>query len=260
MATNENSIRQAVKLLLELYGSLTTSEVKQHLNEVLEFDADDLVQSTTRNEYMIIQKIGNIISHQKAPVQDYLGAYRVDKSQKPAQWTLLEGLSGNQRPLNDASVVKRKQKRAAFTPRKTDWEALKEEHGNLGRAGEEFIVRTEMDRIQQFSPSDVTRISHLSAIQGDGAGYDVSSIDEAGIPIEIEVKTTTGGQDTPFYMTENERRYFELNRYADNLFLYRVFNFNVENNGATAEFIILTPDELFENYKFDPTNYKVSRI
>ena len=74
------------------------------------------------------------------------------------------------------------------------------------------------------------------------------------------MKTTTGGQDTPFYMTENERKYFEINRHADNLFLYRVFNFNVENNGATAVFIVLTPDELFKNYEFARTNYKVSRI
>ena len=43
-----------------------------------------------------------------------------------------------------------------------------------------------------FSKEDVERVQHLSRLQGDGLGYDISSIDEQGNILRIEVKTTSG--------------------------------------------------------------------
>lgn len=259
MATNEDSIRRAVKLLLEQYGQLSTSEVKQHLEEVITFDDEDLEPSSSRNETKIMQRIGNIVSHQVDPIKDYLGSYRVDKTKKRGTvWTLLTGLNGNQKEVEKSAISNLKKRKRSYRPKKIDWSALVDKRGDLGKAGEHYVVDFEQQKVQNFSPADVIRVSHLSADQGDGAGFDVTSINTAGEVIQIEVKTTMGGLNTPFYMSENEREYFKLNRSSKNLFLYRVYNFNIDNGGTNAKIKIITPDELFNNYSFNPTNYKVT--
>jgi hypothetical protein len=40
---------------------------------------------------------------------------------------------------------------------------------------------------------------------GDGAGYDILSFDRSGFTRLIEVKTTNGSAQTPFYLSRNER-------------------------------------------------------
>ena len=64
MAHTEAQIRRAIKPLLTVYGQLNTSEVKSLLHTVLTFDAEDNIQSNTRSEILIIQRIGNIVAHQ----------------------------------------------------------------------------------------------------------------------------------------------------------------------------------------------------
>lgn len=75
----EGEIRGAVRLLLERYGRLTTTEVKEKLEEVLAFDDEDRIVSTVRNEYMILQRIGNIVSHQVEDIKTYDEGFTVDK-------------------------------------------------------------------------------------------------------------------------------------------------------------------------------------
>lgn len=60
MAHTEAEIRRAIKPLLTAYGELDTTEVKRLLHTVMEFDAEDMEDSPTRNEMKIIQRIGNI--------------------------------------------------------------------------------------------------------------------------------------------------------------------------------------------------------
>lgn len=66
---SEAEIRRAIKPLLDKYGQLNTSEVKQKLNEVLVFDEEDKVMSKTRREILIIQRIGNIVAHQSEKIK-----------------------------------------------------------------------------------------------------------------------------------------------------------------------------------------------
>lgn len=49
----------------------------------------------------------------------------------------------------------------------------------------------------------------VSQEDGDGAGDDISSYDQAGRERLIEVKTTTGIGTTPFFLSENERGFAE---------------------------------------------------
>lgn len=44
----------------------------------------------------------------------------------------------------------------------------------------------------------------VSRDDGDGAGYDILSFENDGRERLLEVKTTLGGQTTPFFMSSNE--------------------------------------------------------
>lgn len=63
----------------------------------------------------------------------------------------------------------------------------------------------------------------VSAEDGDGAGYDIRSFDPAGAERLIEVKTTTGHKQTPFFISENERAFSEER--PDAFRLVRLFDF-----------------------------------
>ena len=260
MATSESDIRKAVSILLKQYGSLTTSEVKQLLYTVMPFDNDDIQMSSTRNEPLITQRIGNVVSHQADQISRYDNSYVIDKSVRPATWSILVGLESHKTlgKLPDEEVQKRKLRRRSFTPQKIDWQELSNRRTELGRLGEEFVIRYETNIVYQFAPDDLERIIHLSEEQGDGAGFDIISINQDGTDKFIEVKTTEGGADTPFYMTENERAYFEINRCENNLFIYRVFNFN--KNTRMGEIMFISAEDLFTQYSFNSISYKVSRI
>lgn len=80
---SEKEIRAVIRPLLEKYGGeLTTSEIKERIGEVLILDKDDMKMSETRNEILIMQRIGNIVSHQTEPVKTYEESFTVKKSDK----------------------------------------------------------------------------------------------------------------------------------------------------------------------------------
>lgn len=67
------------------------------------------------------------------------------------------------------------------------------------------------------------RVEHVARTQGDGLGYDVLSFETDGRERLIEVKSTTFGQLTPFYVTRNEVARSEMDSEAYHV--YRVFDF-----------------------------------
>ncbi|WP_407567298.1 DUF3883 domain-containing protein [Limosilactobacillus fermentum] len=258
--TPEGTFRDAIALLVKQYGQLTTTGVKDLIEDVLQLDAEDLVQSKTRNEPMYKQRIGNIISHQKEQVHYYNG-YVVDKSKSPAVWSDIVGsqTNGDARPLEASEASVRRRRRKNFKPRHIDWNELMETRGVLGSAGEEFVYKEELSKVSNdpnLGALDASRVMHLSVVQGDGAGYDVISVDENGNTINIEVKTTAGPMTNAFYMSVNEYEYMKQNEDATDVFLYRVYNFDLRTQ--TGEIAVITPRELFTDFNFDPTNFKVT--
>lgn len=265
MATSESDIRNGVILLLKKHGSLTTSEVKKLLHTVMVFDDDDVqtsisVEGSRKEEQLIKQRIGNVVSHQEEAIRDYHDAYRIDKTSGYAVWSILTGLQSKKtlNVISEKEVQRRKSRIKAFKPRKINWEEVNHHRTKLGFLGEKFIISYETKKVLDFAAHDLGRIIHLSKEQGDGAGFDIISLNHDGSDKYIEVKTTQGGADTPFYMTENERAYFELNKDEDNLFIYRVFNFDIDKR--EGEVRVIPAKELFSQYGFDPISYKVSRL
>ena len=256
MAHTEAQIRRAIKPLLTVYGELNTSEVKSLLHTVLTFDAEDNIKSKTRNETLIIQRIGNIVAHQGEKVKVYDEGFVVDKNHRPAIFSLLNPISNKVIQPDEVTTIKKKTRR--FIGRKVDWEKVRDRNNEIGDQGEEFILEFEIDRLIETLSIErakaMQNVQHLSRLQGDGLGYDISSINDDGSPRYIEVKTTSGDFNQPFFMSENERRFFE--EYGDSAFIYRVYNFDKEARHGNVK--IISSSELFSDFTFDTTTWKVT--
>lgn len=294
---SEKEIRQAISTLLQRYGDLDTAEVKTRLSEVLTFDADDKRASPSRpGECKIIQRIGNIVSHQSKPFYIYEEGFAVDKSKNPALFTLnfnrqqegtpaagavdpnlqpgmpSEGYVGfNLQPGTPSEVYVGFNMQpgtpsgGGFAPhllqgshsaQKIDWDAVNERRTSLGKSGEAFVMKYEIERVRSFDPQTVSRVCHISEQEGDGLGYDIRSVNCRGETIYIEVKTTQGGADTPFYMSINELNFFSAN--PNNAFIYRVYDFDpVIGKGEVR---VIASQELFAQYAWAPISFSVRPI
>lgn len=95
----------------------------------------------------------------------------------------------------------------------------------LGKAGEEFLFRSEQLHLSAIGRDDLSsRVRWVAEDDGDGAGYDILSFSREGEERWLEVKTTNGPVTTPFWISENERRVAEEN---PNVFrLARLFDFS----------------------------------
>lgn len=94
----------------------------------------------------------------------------------------------------------------------------------LGRAGEEFVINLERRWLSAVDRGDLARkVRWVAQEDGDGAGFDVASFDQHGRERLIEVKTTNGAAQTPFFLTRNEMAVAE--ELSEHWHLYRVHLF-----------------------------------
>ena len=322
---SEKEIRQAISTLLQRYGDLSTAEVKTRLSEVLTFDADDKRASPTRpGECKIMQRIGNIVSHQSDQFYIYEEGFAVDKSDKPARFTLnfnrqqegtpAAGTAGvnlpsdmsaagfvdpnmqpgtpsagyvgfNMQPVTPSAgyvgfnmqpgtpsagyvglnlpsdmpaggVFAPHLAQCSQSAQHIDWDAVNERRTSLGKSGEAFVLRYEVERVRSFAPQLAEYVCHVSEREGDGLGYDIRSVNCRGetiYTIYIEVKTTQGGADTPFYMSINELNFFSAN--PNNAFIYRVYDFDPVI--GTGEVRVISGQELLAQYALAPISFSV---
>jgi Domain of unknown function (DUF3883) len=124
----------------------------------------------------------------------------------------------------------------------------------LGKLGEYFVMHFERNRLfsngqRQF----YKQVKHVSEDYGDKFGYDILSFTSEGREMYIEVKTTSAGFDTGFYLSNNE--YQKLMNNSE-YYIYRVFNFDREKlEGMIYKINKSTFDTYFIN---SPKQYKVS--
>lgn len=94
---SEGDIRKAVRLLLDKYGEINITEAKEMLHEVLEYDEEDKEMSSSRNEIKILQRIGNIASHQATEQKIYREGFMLDKKYEPARFTAVTGIGDSKK-------------------------------------------------------------------------------------------------------------------------------------------------------------------
>lgn len=126
----------------------------------------------------------------------------------------------------------------------------------LGLAGELLVVHYEQASLrQQGRPDLAARVRHVAHIEGDGVGYDILSYTADGIEKYIEVKTTTGGAESAFYMTSHEVA-FAKQRDGD-YYLYRVYDFNQARNTGK---VYISRGHVESSFQLMPVQYRVTPL
>jgi hypothetical protein len=219
------------------------------------------------NEYLESANYSPLVI-QKERISKYTWARLVEETQNyiyknAALYDELEKLVNEKSILRDSQIVEfslletdpPKQTKSyvntkrSFKGRDTDWSKKHTTSIFLGREGESLVIEHEKRKLKQYN-----LIEKIDLIQKqlDGVGYDILSFDKEGNEIHIEVKTTKGNKDEPFYMSANEVEYFK--EYPENYFLYRLYDYHYLTK--TAEFYILTAKQL-ESSEMNPTNYEI---
>lgn len=97
-------------------------------------------------------------------------------------------------------------------------------NASLGLAGEEFILQYEYFRLHKLGKAALAeKVEHIARTKGDGLGFDILSFESSGKERFIEVKTTSFGKETPFFVSRGEVRFAE--EHEHNYQLYRLYNF-----------------------------------
>lgn len=122
----------------------------------------------------------------------------------------------------------------------------------LGDLGEKAVMEFERRTLKQQGYTHLAeKVEQVSATVGDHLGFDVLSYNSAGDEKWIEVKTTTGHQNTKFHISENQIQRSESN--PDKFWLYRLYDFNPELN---ATFMFKLNGNLRNKLHLYPTNYR----
>lgn len=152
---------------------------------------------------------------------------------------------------NDQRGLNEPRNPLAFKAVKRDYLEREARNRSLGLAGEEFIVLFEHWRLIELGqPRLADKVEHVSHSQGDGLGYDVLSFESDGKERLIEVKTTTFGRETPFFVSRGE---LALSQGAkDQFHLYRLFEFR------KAPRLFDLPGALDQHCVLDPVSYRAS--
>lgn len=134
-----------------------------------------------------------------------------------------------------------------FKGRDPDYEAIGRERTKTGTAGEELVRKLEKEKL-----SGTPYANNKIEKQADGIGYDLKSWTVEGEELQIEVKTTTGGIDTPFYLSANEWAYAELPENRNRYMIYRIYDYSIRHK--TGKYFIIR--NVAESIVKEPTVYK----
>ena len=119
---------------------------------------------------------------------------------------------------------------------------------SLGRAGEEFILRFERERLVRAGEQKLAKeIRHVAVLEGDYLGYDILSFEADGRERLIEVKTTRFGAMTPFFASRAEVNFSKARE--NDYQLYRLYTFHSQPK------LYRLPGSLGRSCRLDPVTY-----
>lgn len=138
-------------------------------------------------------------------------------------------------------------------PRKFDYAARDEANRKLGRAGEQWVIEFEQQRLTDMgSPELFQCLDWVAETQGDGAGFDILSFDDETHHRFIEVKTTNGNLASSFLVSHNELEFSK--EVGEQFYLYRVFQFRegprlFTLNGDISQHVHLKPTDFRASFR-----------
>jgi Protein NO VEIN, C-terminal/Domain of unknown function (DUF3427) len=155
----------------------------------------------------------------------------------------------NERPKSRGRQGTSKQKFQSRT--NIDYAERDKNNREVGLAGEQLVMEYEIKRLSDKGHTDLARkVTHVSVIEGDGAGYDIRSYEEDGTEMYIEVKATRGNINTEFFMSPNEVLFSK--KHKAQYYLYRLFDLK-----ATPQFFKLHGD-ICDYFNATPTGFKMA--
>jgi hypothetical protein len=192
-------------------------------------------------------------AHSKYQSKTYKTEEKEDPKKEKTLYNLDDLFSINENPKHLDLFAIRKNNNPTIN--KEDLTERHQTNQNLGLFGEEFVFKEERKKLLNSSnPKLAESVKHVSKEIGDGFGYDIESYDENGNKIYIEVKTTKLDADSDFFLTENE---FIKLKESSNYYIYRVFNFNIDNK--TGLYFKINGIKDFERYYIKrPISFRVS--
>lgn len=123
-----------------------------------------------------------------------------------------------------------------YSNKNINFEGEIKKNTELGKKGEDVVVEYEKTRLILEGREDLAdKVFTTREIAGNAERFDVLSYDKDGNEKYIEVKTTKGGLNNIFHISENEVEFSE--QYKDKYYLYRVYNFNTKTMSADLKII-----------------------
>lgn len=124
-----------------------------------------------------------------------------------------------------------------------DYLQLEERRQEVGEKGEQFVYEREKLRLKNAG-SEYANFVSRSPAKDPRNGYDIDSFTENGEKIYVEVKSTTGNWNEPFYMTANEReKAIEIRKNGGIYQVHRVYNIEKDNGIGV---IVYEDDSVFD--------------
>lgn len=157
------------------------------------------------------------------------------------------------KPTTNSNQKTEPSKVARISP-KADFENLSKLRHSIGTLGEEFIYQEEKRKLNNKGLVNLSERVQWISKESDSYGYDIKSFHEDGSSKYIEVKTTTEGGKTPFYLSELELN--ALDRLHPNYIICRVYDFNIETGKGSKYWVSKTQLETYFN--LEPISYKVN--
>ena len=165
------------------------------------------------------------------------------------------GLTVHELVFNDFATALPKLPRAVHNPRINQLRRHRyAQQITTGDQGEAYVVELERERLKDTP--------YAEAVNGSFAddplsGFDIQSFTEEGTPVYIEVKSTVGEEDAPFYMSAAEEAF--LLYCVDNKLTYRLYRVSHIFKRHTPMVSVYSAEDLLELFDFTLDTYIVSR-
>lgn len=140
------------------------------------------------------------------------------------------------------------------TNRNVDYPKVYDQNQKVGLLGELLVLSHEKQKLAEFGRVDLAKsVKHVSVEEGDGVGYDILSYTIKGEKKYIEVKTTVGDINNPFYLTINELHFSQ--EHSSEYYLYRLFDLDLETKKASY---YIFQGNLDTGFSLEPIMFRVT--